>query len=97
MTLNRFGCPEYRFFVDEKYLDNYLRNDPITDIWEKEALFREIASGSEHGVFCIHDLKSQEKSYFQKKQGWLQHGFEKVTFRKMLLEKTFFLSIIPLT
>jgi hypothetical protein len=44
----------------------------------KEELFREMASGSEHGVFCIQDLKAQEKSYFQKKQGWLQHGFEEV-------------------
>jgi hypothetical protein len=105
MTLNRFGCPEYCFFVNEKHLDNYLSNDQITDIWEiednrdyqpttfykykngfgemqtllaKDALFREIASGSEYGVFCIQDLKSQEKSYFQKKQGWLQHGFEEV-------------------
>ena len=45
----------------------------------KDELLREIASGTDHGVFHIHDVNTQEGVYIQQKKGWFQQGFEKVS------------------
>ncbi|NGX43543.1 MAG: hypothetical protein K940chlam7_01841 [Chlamydiae bacterium] len=45
----------------------------------KDELYREIASLTDHGVFCVHDLDTRKERYIQQKRGWLAHGFEEVT------------------
>ena len=48
----------------------------------KDELYREIASTTEHGVFCIQDLDTHEARYVQQKRGWFQYGFEEILFEK---------------
>ena len=45
----------------------------------KEELYREIASTTDHGIFSIHDLEIDEERYIQQKRGWFQYGFEEVS------------------
>ena len=48
----------------------------------KEELYREIASTMDHGIFLIHDLKTNEERYIQQKRGWFQYGFEEVSLEQ---------------
>ena len=56
--------------------------DEVNTFSTKEALYREIASGTDHGVFHLHDLDTHGERYIQQKRGWLQYGFEEVTLEQ---------------
>ncbi|NGX42610.1 MAG: hypothetical protein K940chlam7_00890 [Chlamydiae bacterium] len=53
--------------------------DKIYTYINKEELYREISSGTEHGVFCINNLENKENTYIQKKRGWFAYGFEEIS------------------
>nr|NGX43112.1 hypothetical protein [Chlamydiota bacterium] len=56
--------------------------DDTTTFSTKEELYREIALGTDHGVFSIHDLDTHKEIYIQQKRGWFQYGFEEVSLKQ---------------
>ncbi|KKL78467.1 hypothetical protein LCGC14_2024560 [marine sediment metagenome] len=62
-----------------KYHNGWDEEDTFTCI---DNLYHEISSGTEQGVFCIHDINNDQKKFVQQKQGWFQYGFEEVSFEK---------------
>lgn len=44
-----------------------------------DGLYRDIASGTEHGTFRIRDIDKKKSTYIQKETGWLQSGYKKVS------------------
>ncbi|NGX43298.1 MAG: Serine/threonine-protein kinase StkP [Chlamydiae bacterium] len=50
----------------------------------KDELYRELASATDHRVFCIHDLNTREERYIRQQKGWLHTDFEEVALEKAL-------------
>ena len=48
----------------------------------KEELYRESASLSDGGIFRLHDLDTNKKSYIQQKRGWFENSFEEVSLEE---------------
>ena len=53
-----------------------------------EKLYKEIATRTDYGVFCIYDIDSDEEHYIQQKRGWFHNSFEEISFEKA--QQTFF-------
>ncbi len=60
----------------------YYTWDEVNTFTSKEELYKEISSGTEHGVFSIHDIDAKEERYIQRKVSWFQQSFEDVTLEE---------------
>ena len=53
--------------------------DEILTCNRQDELYRELASTTDQGVFCIHDLDTNGERYICQQKGWFHTGFEEVT------------------
>ena len=56
--------------------------DEILTCHGQDELYRELASTTDHGIFCIHDLDTHGKRYIHQQKGWFYTGFEEVSLEQ---------------
>ncbi len=75
---------EDRRLGEPKTLYKWCDSDESSTFSTKEALYREIASTTGHGVFSLYDLNTHKGCYIQQKKGWFHTSFEEVSLEQAL-------------